>query len=92
MARISNRSLASAGMRFISEPLFLILHWMYEHIVANWGMGDPAAHAGHQPGHASDTHHHDEVGAEDAAHSAADGGDQGALQEVQDDRSGAARR
>ena len=24
-------------MRFISEPLFLILHWMYEHIVANWG-------------------------------------------------------
>ncbi len=24
-------------MKFISEPLFLILHWMHEHIVANWG-------------------------------------------------------
>ena len=24
-------------MRFISEPLFLVLHWMYEHIVSNWG-------------------------------------------------------
>ncbi len=24
-------------MRFISEPLFLVLHWMYEHIVPNWG-------------------------------------------------------
>ncbi len=23
--------------RFISEPLFLILHWMHEHIVSNWG-------------------------------------------------------
>ena len=24
-------------MKFISEPLFLILHWMHEHIIANWG-------------------------------------------------------
>ncbi len=24
-------------MKFISEPLFLILHWMHEHIVSNWG-------------------------------------------------------
>ena len=24
-------------MRFISEPLFLVLQWMYEHIVSNWG-------------------------------------------------------
>jgi YidC/Oxa1 family membrane protein insertase len=24
-------------MKFISEPLFLVLHWMHEHIVANWG-------------------------------------------------------
>ena len=24
-------------MKFISEPLFLILHWIYEHIVGNWG-------------------------------------------------------
>jgi YidC/Oxa1 family membrane protein insertase len=24
-------------MKVISEPLFLILHWMHEHIVANWG-------------------------------------------------------
>jgi YidC/Oxa1 family membrane protein insertase len=23
--------------RFISEPLFLVLHWMHEHIIANWG-------------------------------------------------------
>ena len=24
-------------MKFISEPLFFILHWMHEHIVSNWG-------------------------------------------------------
>jgi YidC/Oxa1 family membrane protein insertase len=24
-------------MKVISEPLFLILHWMHEHIVSNWG-------------------------------------------------------
>ena len=24
-------------MKIISEPLFLILHWMHEHIVSNWG-------------------------------------------------------
>jgi YidC/Oxa1 family membrane protein insertase len=24
-------------MKIISEPLFLVLHWMHEHIVANWG-------------------------------------------------------
>jgi YidC/Oxa1 family membrane protein insertase len=24
-------------MKFISEPLFLILHWMHEHIISNWG-------------------------------------------------------
>jgi YidC/Oxa1 family membrane protein insertase len=24
-------------MKLISEPLFLILHWMHEHIVSNWG-------------------------------------------------------
>ncbi len=24
-------------LKIISEPLFIILHWMHEHIVANWG-------------------------------------------------------
>ncbi len=24
-------------MKIISEPLFIILHWMHEHIVSNWG-------------------------------------------------------
>jgi YidC/Oxa1 family membrane protein insertase len=24
-------------MKLISEPLFLVLHWMHEHIVSNWG-------------------------------------------------------
>jgi len=24
-------------MKIISEPLFIILHWMHEHIIANWG-------------------------------------------------------
>ena len=24
-------------MKVISEPLFLILHWMHEHVVSNWG-------------------------------------------------------
>ena len=24
-------------MKIISEPLFLILHWMHEHVVSNWG-------------------------------------------------------
>jgi YidC/Oxa1 family membrane protein insertase len=32
------KAVVSFGLfKFISEPLFLILHWLYEHVVSNWG-------------------------------------------------------
>ena len=72
---------------FIGKYLFLGLQFLHSQVVCELGLGHRHPHGADQYPHAAVPGEDDDSGAEDAAYSAADGRDQGEVQEVQGHRS-----